>query len=348
MKRCPSCGASNPEAATWCSLCLARFEGPAADSALDRHAEAAPVTASEVPDSTASVGASAPGTVAAPAVRIEATAAGIALPSIEAAEVSEGGRPEPGAGRLGGTSVSTESHSLPYPAGGLSGLQRSSSSAGILSGSGAVDAIGTTAVQRPAPTLRPVVPPSSGRGLLASIERDPMGHLIQRCTLCNAANPIEENECSVCGADFLAALREPEKSREVDPTKALLWGLIPGGGFIPLGKKARFFGHLSLVVWLLSLTTLLFALSPRALLAFKLCFAAMAAAVWAASAVDAHRTATGEGDILLSGKRPIVIFAASLVAIFVMGFVLTWSAIRNAPNPAGDGRVYEVPPSPGG
>ena len=28
QKRCPSCGASNPEAAQWCSLCLERFDKP--------------------------------------------------------------------------------------------------------------------------------------------------------------------------------------------------------------------------------------------------------------------------------------------------------------------------------
>ena len=32
QKRCPSCGASNPETAQWCSLCLERFDKPAPET----------------------------------------------------------------------------------------------------------------------------------------------------------------------------------------------------------------------------------------------------------------------------------------------------------------------------
>lgn len=194
--------------------------------------------------------------------------------------------------------------------------------------------------------IRPVVPGASGIGLPIEIERDPMGRLIQRCSLCGATNPIEVNECTVCGADFLAALREPEVKRDVSPTKAMLWGLVPGGGFIPLGKRARFLGHLGLVVWLLFLSFLTFLLSPRALLGFKLGFATMGVGVWIASAIDAGRIAGGRDAALLSGKRPIVVFVASLAALFVLGFVLTWMAVRGQSETQSTGMVYAAPLGP--
>jgi hypothetical protein len=342
MKRCPSCGASNPEAATWCSLCLARFGDPAEVAVTQPEAEPTPnaLGATDlVPDSVA---------VPETAVRTEVTAAGIALPSIAI-----------GADDVGEAAVSatpdTSGAGISLPAASSTAL---ASSSGIAPSAEALaysrTATGTSPlleppsplVQRPTPLARPAGAATAQRGLLPRIERDSMGRLIQRCSLCEAASPIEANECTICGADFLAALREPEEHKEIPPNKALVWGLIPGGGFLPLGMKARFLGHLSLVLWLLGVVFVLIFRSPRALMIFKIGFGFMAAGVWAASAIDASRIAGGQDDAMLSGKRPVIVFAASLALLFVMAFVLTWQALRHQPEPAGGGSIYDIPPSP--
>ncbi len=340
MKRCASCGASNPESAAWCSLCLARFDQGMSSAAPAPDANADSIGPGH--DNASEISST-------PTVVVEPTAAGISLPTLEhtvesAPQSEENSIALSGPGRQGGSQpppaassaiaiVPREERAITVgrPAPG-------SSSGAIFDRPGSPEA----ALQQPAPLARPVVSGVSARGLLMTFERDPAGRLVQRCRLCQAINPLEANECVVCGADFLAALRKQEVEKNVTPQTALIWGLIPGGGYIPLGKVARFLGHLSLTLWLLLLSFLLFLLSPHALFPFRLGFAVMAAAVWAASAIDANRLAGGQEETLLTGRRPVIIFAASLALIFVMGFVLAWSALRKSPD-LGSGEAYGLP-----
>lgn len=53
MKRCPNCGASNPETAQWCSLCLERFDEPAPEPEIPSEGDAAPVRTASKPDYSA-------------------------------------------------------------------------------------------------------------------------------------------------------------------------------------------------------------------------------------------------------------------------------------------------------
>ncbi len=351
MKRCPHCGASNAETAVWCSLCLARFdmlEGEVTDQAESpRSAEVGGVSTEALyltfpPEPPTSAQTVFPAS-ATSSVRVEVTASGIALPSMEVEPgverpASEGAKPQASEGEFTG-------QGLPLAAVGTNEVRRSHAHPSDLvpfGGSGTQP----TFVQRPSPVMRPTAPSPGSVSLPIRVEHDPTGRLIQRCNYCDAVNPIEANECSVCGADFLAVLREPEKERRVEPTKALIWGLIPGGGFLAMGKRARFVGHLALVLWLLALSLMLFKLSPGTLFLFKASFAFMAAGVWAASAIDANRRASGIGETLLTGKRPIMVFAASLALLFVLAFVVTWSALQQRARQTPDGiRVTDVPPT---
>ncbi len=351
MRQCPSCGASNAESATWCSLCLARFdllEGgvtgrtkpPGSADAGGARTEALHSTHPPELSTSAQTAITAATTSS---VRVEVTPSGIALPSIDA-DPGAAGPTQEGAPPLAFQGEST-AQGLPLAPVGAQGVRGSHAHPADLvahGGSGAHP----TFVQRPSPVVRPTVPLTGRASLPIRVERDQTGRLIQRCNYCDAVNPIEANECSVCGADFFAALREPEEEKRVEPTKALIWGLIPGGGFLAMGKRARFVGHLALVLWLIGLSLMLFKLSPRTLFLFKATFAFMAAGVWAASAIDANRRASGVEETLLTGKRPLMVFAASIALLFVLAFVVTWSAAQQRSRQAPDGiQVTDVPPT---
>ena len=361
MKRCPSCGASNAETAKWCSLCLQRFVETTAPQPMSQGLDSSqPGT---VLDAQPVIRPEAP---SASEVTAEARASGIAIPTPghqsgfeSTGEVTTklGDPKESGSSGTQALSVPPVLDKSQWSAGTLPvRVQGSIQSLEFASGAGTPTPLARpsglsgavpSAMQHPAPLAGPERRVPAGAGFLAKIERDPLGRLVQRCSLCDTANPIEANLCSVCGTDFLAGLRPAEKTKEISPANAMIWGLIPGGGFLALGKKARFFGHAALVTWLLLLMVVLMVLSPGGLLFFKVAFALMGAAVWAGSALDARRSASGEGESFLTGKRPLLIFAASLALLFVIGFVVTWKALQNAPGPAGGGEIYELPSTPG-
>lgn len=182
-----------------------------------------------------------------------------------------------------------------------------------------------------------------------AVERDPLGGLVLRCAQCGASNSVEATECKVCGFDFFAALREAQKPMvSVEPRTALLWGLLPGGGYFPLKMPARFVGHFLLVAWLIFLA---FIVSPKDLVFFRVVFALGAASVWSGSAIDAHRRARSDAEFFFPGKRALYVFMASLALLFSMGFVLTFSLYRKqqgSPDAGGGTTVIEVPADQGG
>ena len=108
--------------------------------------------------------------------------------------------------------------------------------------------------------------------------------------------------------------------------------------------NGRFVGHFLLVAWLVFLA---FIVSPRELFIFRLVFALGAAGVWAGSAIDASRRAGGEEEPVLSGRRPLYVFMASLAVVFAMGLVLAVTYQRKSLGGSSDAPVIEVPADQG-
>jgi ribosomal protein L40E len=385
--KCPSCGANNSDTAKWCSQCLRRFEpseggrpvssvyspaelpsGPAPD--LRQSTTAAQGSPANAASHAANQSVLAGPTVSRPTLATEVASAGFALPS-----VGEGGKIEAledsGAKAL-------DAEEAPFAAPGVlsphTGSRTTTSSAsptqsgllrepdattGPANGSLAPNLVSTQAPSRSegAPTRATptaVLAPLGQSARLAStalphtVERDALGRLTLRCSRCGASNAVEATECSVCGHDFFAALRSQASSqvRQVSPNEALVWGLLPGGGYTRLGMNGRFVGHFLLVAWLVFLA---FVVSPRELFLFRLVFALGAAGVWAGSAIDASRRAAGEEEPVLSGRRPLYVFMASLAVVFAMGLVLAVTYQRKSLGGSGNanGPVIEVPADQG-
>lgn len=310
---------------------------------------------------------------------IEVAASGIALPSLESEGMPSGGTPWPAVEAPGPVSApevgAPGSRAVQGPGGagdpGYSPAPNAPTFVAAAASSGdlatqlpvpkpglAVDesAAGAAVQARSVPRPRPTSSDRAGSGgrpslvtLPHAVEKDPLGGLVLRCAQCGASNSVEATACKVCGLDFFAALREAEKPVvSVEPRTALLWGLLPGGGYLPLKMPARFLGHFLLVMWLIFLA---FIVSTKDLFFFRVVFALGAASVWSGSAIDAHRKARSEAEVFFPGRRAVYVFMASLALLFSMGFALTWSLYRKqqgSPDAGGGGTVIEVPADEGG
>lgn len=153
------------------------------------------------------------------------------------------------------------------------------------------------------------------------------------CPSCGNQNPIELNDCAVCGTSFGKLFGEEEEGlREVEPATALLWSaLLPGLGHWMLGRRLDGIARMVLFAWTAGTTLLLFisrsgkgGLGSVASLVFL--FLGSAAILYLVSALDAYRLASGEAEVvsarmLLWGSAALVLLStivATVVAIPAM------------------------------
>lgn len=145
------------------------------------------------------------------------------------------------------------------------------------------------------------------------------------CPACGNENAIELDACSACGTPFARLFREPEHRAEIRPQSALLASLVfPGLGHWRCGKPLDGVARAVLFAWTLT-TAVVIALSRSGkgfgttIGLFGL-FLVATVLLYALSALDAYRIASGDDEIvtsriLLWGSVGLVLLAAIIATL---------------------------------
>jgi hypothetical protein len=150
------------------------------------------------------------------------------------------------------------------------------------------------------------------------------------CPSCGNQNPIQLNDCAVCGTSFAKLFHEEEEGpREVKPATALLWSaLLPGLGHWMLGRRLDGIARIVLFVWTAGTTLVLFlsrsgkgGLGSVASLVFL--FLGSAVILYLVSALDAYRIASGQtavvsARLLLWGSAALVVLSAIVATVVAL------------------------------
>jgi hypothetical protein len=149
------------------------------------------------------------------------------------------------------------------------------------------------------------------------------------CPVCDNRNPLELDACAACGTPFARLLQEPERRPEISPQSALLSSLIfPGLGHWKCGKPFDGLARAVLFTWTLA-TVLVIALSRSgkggfgATIGLLGLFLVATVLLYVLSALDAHRIASGESElmtsrILLWGSAGLMLLAAIVATLITL------------------------------
>jgi hypothetical protein len=140
------------------------------------------------------------------------------------------------------------------------------------------------------------------------------------CSVCGAENPIELEVCAVCGTPFAQVMRSEVDRPRIDPRDAVIRSLIfPGLGHRAVGRPvdglAR--GVLFTVTFGLGVLLAVAAAGSGALTVAFVLFIVAGIAVYAMSAVEAHRLAAG-GSLLV----PTNVLMWTIVGVVFVGVSL--------------------------
>lgn len=162
------------------------------------------------------------------------------------------------------------------------------------------------------PAAEPWTPPAPA----AAPTRDPFWP----CSVCGAENPIDLDVCAVCGTPFAQVMRTDVDRPTIDPRDAVIRSLIfPGLGHRAVGRPvdglAR--GVLFAVTFGLGVLLALAAAGSGALVGAFVLFILAGIGVYAMSAVEAHRLASG-GSLLV----PTNVLMWTIVGVVFVGVSL--------------------------
>ena len=154
------------------------------------------------------------------------------------------------------------------------------------------------------------------------------------CPACEARNPIEASACPACGTPFVRLFQEEDEGPEVDPQSAAVWSMVfPGLGHWRLGRRADAIARFAMFGW--SFGALMILVVSRIgkggfgpTFPLFVLFAFSSATIYALSAIDAYRIASGDEPIVNS--RTLLWASAGLVVVSVLiaSFVTLPSARR--------------------
>jgi ribosomal protein L40E len=172
----------------------------------------------------------------------------------------------------------------------------------------------------PAPTG--AVGPKAIRGTSGGAIEVEGGTLAWTCPVCETRNPIEANECSVCGTPFGRLLAEPEAAPEIEPQTAAVWSMLwPGLGHWKLGRRTDAVARFAMFAWAFGALLVLLVsrfgkggLGPTFPL-FVL-FLGASLMIYVESAMDAYRLAAGDAPVVSS--RVLLWTSAGLVFLSVL------------------------------
>jgi hypothetical protein len=150
------------------------------------------------------------------------------------------------------------------------------------------------------------------------------------CPTCGTDNAIELDACAVCGTPFAALMRQDDRPPEIAPKDALAWSLIfPGLGHLKTGHGADGLarGVLFLLLFTMALLTGLSGSSVGAVLGLFAIFMGLALAVYAGSAYEAYRLASG-GEPLVSARTLLWVTVGVILVSIVLLAVTVMTAAR--------------------
>jgi len=141
------------------------------------------------------------------------------------------------------------------------------------------------------------------------------------CTVCDTANPLEDQQCSACGTSIFTVFgAEDEEKTEVDPQRALLRSIMfPGLGHAIAGQ-----GLLGSAIGGLALMALGFGIALAATQAgsFGWPLLLLALGIWVAAAFDAFRIASGEADVVFLRPRVVTALVGLVMSVVVLAAIL--------------------------
>ena len=148
------------------------------------------------------------------------------------------------------------------------------------------------------------------------------GSLAWTCPACETRNPIEANECTVCGTPFGRLLAEPVAAPELEPQTAAVWSMLwPGLGHWKLGRRTDAVARFAMFGWAFGALLVLLVsrfgkggLGPT--FPLFLLFLSASLLIYVLSAVDAYRLAAGDAPIMSS--RALLWTSAGLVFLSVL------------------------------
>jgi ribosomal protein L40E len=203
------------------------------------------------------------------------------------------------------------------------------------------DPLGLSSVYAPPPPAGPANRPDAGdrdehiapivalhpdvrRGAFSVSGRD----ISWTCRVCGEANPIEADDCSICGASLAETMRPPARSVTGDPNTAALYSLFfPGAGHAYLGLWAQGISRGILSSWVLLVSAFLLFGGGGKLAASIFVLASVA--LWIVTAHDAYREANHESSlVLLQGRRFLYVTIGLLCLLFMMLLVGAASVAR--------------------
>ncbi len=141
------------------------------------------------------------------------------------------------------------------------------------------------------------------------------------CTVCDTANPLEDQQCSACGTSIFTVFGAgEEEQKEVDPQRALLRSIMfPGLGHAIAGQ-----GLLGSAIGGLTLMALGFGIALAATQAgsfgWPLLF--LAFGIWVAAAFDAYRIAGGGTDVIFLRPRVVTALVGLVMSVVVLAAFL--------------------------
>ena len=146
------------------------------------------------------------------------------------------------------------------------------------------------------------------------------------CSVCGAENPIALDICGVCGTPFAHVMRTATEAPRVEPRDAVIRSLLfPGLGHRALGRSVDGFarGVLFAVTFGLGLLLAIASAGSPALVGAFALFLLAGIGVYAMSAVEAHRLASGgrllvPTNVLMWVVVGVVFVGVSLLVIGVV------------------------------
>ena len=176
-------------------------------------------------------------------------------------------------------------------------------------------------VREPEPEAAPQAEPVAAT---AAVGPDGKRAAVWPCAACHHRNPIEREDCEVCGTSFATIMRGNEApATSTEPGVALKWSLVfPGLGHVRMGRTAEGVARGALFAWTLASTVVLMAAGGVGgpLMPLFLLFGGATVAQYAIAAVDVRRLENGDRPLvtsrtLLWGAVGLVIVSAALEVV---------------------------------
>lgn len=149
--------------------------------------------------------------------------------------------------------------------------------------------------------------------------------LVWDCPSCGRENPMAQSVCSACQTPFASLLsrQEAEAAPKLEPRQALTRSLLLTGlGHMSMGRAADGIARLVLFLWATGLGVIML-MSPSnsgPILTVGGLFVVSAIGIWAVTALDASRLASGDEEQLLS-PRILLIGTIVLTVLSIGAFV---------------------------